>query len=186
MENIGKITNIEKPKELSPTEEKKNSVDQFSKTEKIVAKLVLEGYSDVEIGKKLFNSDRTIGTHRGSIQKKLGVNNSVKMVTALIDELKSEENIKSLGFSLEDIKKEIEENDLELKSLVEDIKLSERENETLLLLAKGLTSEEIAKTIGISKRTVDCYRNSLMSKFNCNNATKLIIRAYLYGFLNLP
>lgn len=56
--------------------------------------------------------------------------------------------------------------------------LSERELEVLRLIAAEKTSEEIAKVLHVSKRTVDAHRNHIMSKVGAKNAVGLIKLAF--------
>jgi LuxR family transcriptional regulator len=59
-----------------------------------------------------------------------------------------------------------------------DIQLTRREMEVILLLANGLTSNEIAKELGISSHTVDWYINGLHEKLGAKNRQHLIALAF--------
>lgn len=59
----------------------------------------------------------------------------------------------------------------------EELTLSKRELQVLQELCKGLSNQEIADNLFISKRTVDKHRASLLSKTNSKNATNLILYA---------
>lgn len=55
--------------------------------------------------------------------------------------------------------------------------LSEREREILLLICKGLSNQEIADTLFISKRTVDKHRANILEKTECRNTANLVVWA---------
>ena len=55
--------------------------------------------------------------------------------------------------------------------------LSEREIEILELICKGLSNQEIAESLFISKRTVDKHRANLLGKTNSKNTASLILFA---------
>ncbi len=61
--------------------------------------------------------------------------------------------------------------------------LTRREKEILQLIAKALTSAEIAATLSISTRTVENHRFSLMQKLNAKNTVGLIRVAQEKGFI---
>lgn len=55
--------------------------------------------------------------------------------------------------------------------------LSKREKEILLKICEGLSNQEIANTLFISKRTVDKHRANLLSKTQSKNTASLILYA---------
>jgi DNA-binding NarL/FixJ family response regulator len=55
--------------------------------------------------------------------------------------------------------------------------LSKREKEILIKICEGLSNQEIAKTLFISKRTVDKHRANLLGKTNSKNTASLILFA---------
>lgn len=55
--------------------------------------------------------------------------------------------------------------------------LSKRETEILYKICEGLSNQEIADTLFISKRTVDKHRANLLSKTNSKNTASLILYA---------
>lgn len=59
-------------------------------------------------------------------------------------------------------------------------KLTPRERDILLLLSRGLTSKEMARTLGLSPRTVEDVRARLLKKFKVKNVALLLSR--LGGF----
>ncbi|MDR2571500.1 MAG: response regulator transcription factor [Oscillospiraceae bacterium] len=57
------------------------------------------------------------------------------------------------------------------------IELSEREQEILILISRGMSNNDIADTLFISKRTVEKHRANLLEKTGCNNTATLVIWA---------
>ena len=55
--------------------------------------------------------------------------------------------------------------------------LSQREKEILLLICKGLSNQEIADTLFISKRTVDKHRANILEKTQCRTTANLVVWA---------
>lgn len=55
--------------------------------------------------------------------------------------------------------------------------LSEREVEVLFLICKGLSNQEIAESLDISKRTVDKHRANLLEKTKSKNTVSLVMFA---------
>ncbi len=55
--------------------------------------------------------------------------------------------------------------------------ISEREREVLEQICKGLSNQEIADVLFISKRTVEKHRASLLSKTNTKNTAQLVMYA---------
>jgi len=63
--------------------------------------------------------------------------------------------------------------------------LTEREDEILLLICKGLTNNEIADRLGLSKRTVDKHRENLLQKTQSKNTANLVIYAIKNGLMKI-
>lgn len=62
------------------------------------------------------------------------------------------------------------------------LRLTDRERETLIGIAKGLTSKEIGKQLGVSFKTVEAHRAALKLKAgdgNIASLTRLAIRSGL-------
>ena len=53
--------------------------------------------------------------------------------------------------------------------------LTPRERQVVMLLRKGNTSKEIARSLTISPRTVEDYRAKLLAKFNVKNVAELLV-----------
>ncbi len=63
-------------------------------------------------------------------------------------------------------------------------RLTAREREVLQLIAEGLSSKEIAATLGVSTRTAETHRNSLMSKLGVHKAPGLVRYAIREGLVS--
>ena len=61
--------------------------------------------------------------------------------------------------------------------------LSKRELEILKMIALEMTNDEIAKSLFISKRTVDTHRQNLLKKLQVKNTAGLIKAAYSFNLL---
>lgn len=64
--------------------------------------------------------------------------------------------------------------------------LTEREREVLAMLARGLTTKEIATALGIGPRTVETHRANLMRKLNLRSVAMLTQLAIREGMVDLP
>ena len=62
--------------------------------------------------------------------------------------------------------------------------LTSREREVLQLVAEGLSSKEIAVSLGVSTRTVESHRAKLMEKLGIHKASALVRYAIREGLLN--
>ncbi|KAB2638567.1 MAG: response regulator transcription factor [Verrucomicrobia bacterium] len=58
-----------------------------------------------------------------------------------------------------------------------DSPLSEREKEVLILICKGMSTQKIAISLTLSKRTVDSHRANILAKTNCRNTASLVAYA---------
>jgi DNA-binding NarL/FixJ family response regulator len=63
--------------------------------------------------------------------------------------------------------------------------LTEREIDVLLLICKGLSNNQIAKNLNLSKRTIDKHRENILSKTNAGNTAGLVIFAIKEGIIIL-
>ena len=63
--------------------------------------------------------------------------------------------------------------------------LSEREEEVLFHICKGLSNQEIADTLYLSKRTVDKHRENLLGKTNSKNTAGLVMYAVKNGIVEV-
>ena len=63
--------------------------------------------------------------------------------------------------------------------------LTDREQEVLYYICKGLSNQEIADTLFLSKRTVDKHRENLLSKTNAGNTAGLVMYAVKNKIVNI-
>ncbi len=68
---------------------------------------------------------------------------------------------------------------------VADEQLSSREREILLLVCRGLSNQEIADELFISKRTVDKHRANILEKTGCKNTASLVVFAIRQGIVEI-
>lgn len=66
---------------------------------------------------------------------------------------------------------------LALPDTVSEDTLSEREVEILVEVCRGLSNQEIADKLFISKRTVDKHRANILEKTGCKNTANLVVYA---------
>lgn len=66
-----------------------------------------------------------------------------------------------------------------------DDQLSERECEILVAVCRGLSNQEIADELFISKRTVDKHRANILEKTGCKNTASLVVYAIKNGIVEL-
>lgn len=74
---------------------------------------------------------------------------------------------------------------LDLTQLEAEQRLTDRERETLQLIAEGNTSAQIADRLGISPRTVETHRANLMDKLGLTSQASLIRYAIRVGIVSL-
>jgi NarL family two-component system response regulator LiaR len=63
--------------------------------------------------------------------------------------------------------------------------LTEREVDTLRLVAQGLTNQEIAEKLAISERTVGKHVSNILEKLHLANRTQAALYALRKGLANL-
>jgi len=63
------------------------------------------------------------------------------------------------------------------EEMTPDSPLSDREKEIILLICKGMSTQEIADSLCLSKRTVDSHRANILLKTGCRNTASLVVYA---------
>lgn len=66
-----------------------------------------------------------------------------------------------------------------------DDRLSGREIEILVRVCRGLSNQEIADELFISKRTVDKHRANILEKTGCKNTASLVVYALRNGLVDV-
>ena len=66
-----------------------------------------------------------------------------------------------------------------------DEALSSREREILVAVCRGLSNQEIADELFISKRTVDKHRANILEKTGCKNTASLVVYAIRNGIVEI-
>lgn len=63
--------------------------------------------------------------------------------------------------------------------------LTQRQLEILVMLAKGMTSKEIAYALGLSYKTVDVHRSRIMERLGLRDLASLVVYAARKGLIKL-
>lgn len=146
-----------------------------------------EAHDDQEFAALLENLDYTNQVLR--LQKRQATIGMISALTALVLLI-----ISIFAFArMNKFKKQNSQTEKVLEETIEEIspagaddsiKLSDREQEILKLIAEGLINKQIADKVCLSTETVRWYRKKLLTKFNATTSSGLISEAYKRGFLN--
>ena len=63
--------------------------------------------------------------------------------------------------------------------------LSEREIDVLTHICRGLSTQQIADALYLSKRTVDAHRANILEKTGCNNTASLVVYAIKHNLVEI-
>lgn len=66
---------------------------------------------------------------------------------------------------------------------VQTASITRRQREILKLIPKGMTNQEIADELGVSRRTVETHRYKMMENLGVNNKSELLKRAVELGLI---
>jgi DNA-binding NarL/FixJ family response regulator len=75
------------------------------------------------------------------------------------------------------LEKHVEKNSIDCEPTI----LTERENEIIVLIARGLTNKEIAATLHLSPHTIGTHRKNIMRKLRVNTASEITMYAFRLG-----
>ncbi len=67
-----------------------------------------------------------------------------------------------------------------------EVKLTKREIEVMILLARAFTTNEVADKLFLSAHTVETHRKNLMAKMKFKNRAEMTLYAKENGYLDLP
>lgn len=73
----------------------------------------------------------------------------------------------------------------DMVAIDEQDRLSDRELEILVGICRGQSTQEIADSLYISKRTVDKHRANILEKSGCKNSASLVVYAIKNGLVEL-
>lgn len=133
--------------------------------------IALSMYDDEDYYTRMINAGA-----KGFILK----NSGIKEVEAAINNVISGKNYFSQEI-MAGLLKNINRRSQNIKST----ELSDREIEVLYQICKGLSNQEIADNLCISKRTVDKHRENLLSKTNVKNTAGLVMYAIRNGIVEV-
>jgi DNA-binding NarL/FixJ family response regulator len=113
---------------------------------------------------------------RGFVIKNTDFNEVKKAIFSVLDQNNyfSEELLYALIRNIKSHKTETPEN-----------VLSDREKDILFEICKGLSNQEIADKLEISKRTVDKHRCNILLKTGCKNTASLVIYAMKHRLIEI-
>ncbi|MFW5886238.1 MAG: response regulator [Bacteroidota bacterium] len=77
------------------------------------------------------------------------------------------------------------ENKKDMNEPISKIKLSKREIQVVSLICMGLSTQQIAEKLFLSKRTVDRHRENLLLKTGCRNTASLVMYAIKNKLVNV-
>jgi len=136
--------------------------------------LVFSGYYDDDLEKRL----RKVGVE-GFITKNM---HPSRVLDSLVDVV----NGKNCFISDEMAEKASREKQISDKfkdSFCKRLGISKREQEVLVLISKGMTSQTIGKALFISKYTVETHRKNILRKLDMNSSTELVKFAIKQGLV---
>lgn len=111
---------------------------------------------------------------KGYVLKNIDADELLKAITTILDGKNYYSN--DVAIKLINVNENSSEKKKLPRVLVSD-NLTPLEQTILLLISEANTSEEIADKLSISKKTIDKYRQNLLSKLQAKNTVELLIKA---------
>jgi len=122
--------------------------------------LIAEGKTTEEIASALGVSVRTAAAHRASLMQRLGVRRSVDLVR----------------YAIRAESEPAEQHTAQLTG---------RQTQTLILIAEGKTTKEIASALGVSIKTAAAHRARLMQRLGVHRSVDVVRYAIGAGLVRL-
>lgn len=141
-------------------------LQSLTRREQQIIDCYLQEMRPSDIVTELKISEGTLACHKSSIRRKLGWSkdaNFLKSVCALRNQAKNVSEVST-------------DNVFEQVAPRPDggVNLTDREMQILSFVARGWSSKEIAKHLGISSRTIECHRGNFIVKFKAKNSLEAV------------
>ena len=141
--------------------------------------LVFSAYYQPELVREVM----AMGIH-GYLQKSSDKKEILEAIKSLIDGNIFLGNAIRIGGHSKDDKKVLEEVSLNGDEFfIKEISLSARERDVVILVAEGLTNQQIAERLFLSKHTVETHRKKIMRKLSFKSSAELIQFAIMQGMI---
>ncbi len=149
----------------------------------------LERHPELKIITLSMHGDNAYYSHmvavgaKGFLLKDSGFDEVVTAVQTVYEggEYFSESLLEALSHSM----RSVYVGDMVSDEIVDADRLSEREIEILVAICQGLSTQEIADKLFISKRTVDKHRANILEKSGCKNTASLVVYAIRHGLVEV-
>lgn len=149
----------------------------------------LERYPDLKVITLSMYGDTAYYSHmvavgaKGFLLKDSGFDEVIEAVETVHGggEYFSESLLESLSHSMRSVRVGVDLS----TDLIDADRLSEREIEILVAICQGLSTQEIADKLFISKRTVDKHRANILEKSGCKNTASLVVYAIRHGLVEV-
>lgn len=148
--------------------------------EQSVLSLLAEGKTDSEIADTLGIHVCTTNTHVSNILGKLGVQNRVQAAVRWDRYTRRRASAARRPPARRVMRKTVKARPEEM-----DLPFTDREQEVLVLLAKGYTNQRVARALNIGARTAAFHVENVLEKLAVSNRTEAVVRAIQLRQLNV-